>query len=190
MSPPLSNEGFRHLLLTFPAKALKHLYDHYYSSLFAVSIRLTNNPLASQDIVQETFINVWEKRKWLAIQHEKPIQHYLVKVVKNKSITYFKRNLRFSESMRSLNDIFPPTEQSVEITIVQNEVVKELRALIDTFPPRERESLLMHIDQDLSSSEMAKEFGVSRKAINKSLLSAIKRLRRRWQELQEGHSKD
>src|SRR6476469_2181832 len=86
------NERFRKLLLTVPVKAIELLYDHYSESLFRLARNLTKDEVASRDIVQETFTLIWEKRNQLANYHERSIEHYLVRVVKYKSITVFKQS--------------------------------------------------------------------------------------------------
>ena len=73
MSGRIDNERFRKLLLSLPGKALEILYDQYFLDLFRMAKFLTHDDNVAEDIVQETFVHVWENRKKLGRHHEKSI---------------------------------------------------------------------------------------------------------------------
>ena len=183
MSGVVDEERFRNLLLSFPAKAIVFLYDQYYHSLIKIARGLTHDQSASEDIVQETFVHVWENHKLLGQHHDRSIQHYLVRVVKNKSISYYKRMLERQEQKAIyLNGQRLDTrDHSIETDIIQLEINHELRRIIVTFPRREKECLLMKIDEEMTLDQIAKRLNVSKKAVERSLTSANKRLRQYWE---------
>lgn len=181
MPDPINNERFRKLLLSVPTKAIEFLYDSYYHLLIGVSKRLTKNHDASVDIVQETLIHVWDRRSELGQYHDQSIQHYLVRVVRNKSISFFKSNIKVEEGLRHLNGKHRQNSESpIEMKIIEQEVQSEIRQLITSFPKREKECLLMRIDDDMTTAEIAVVLNVSVKAVERSLTSANKRLRQSW----------
>ena len=49
-------------------KALEILYQQYYNSLCISVNRIVDHPVATEDIVQDLFLNLWLKRKSLTIQ--------------------------------------------------------------------------------------------------------------------------
>lgn len=182
MSRFTDNERFRKLLLSYPGKAIQFLYDLYYESLVKISEKLTHNRKASEDVVQETFIHVWEKHQWLGQQHDKSIQHYLIKVVRNKSISFYKKNLRENESHAKYHDgsLASLIEYSTEANIIELEKRTDIRQVIFTFPQREKECLLFSIDEDMGAEQIAERLKISKKAVERSLTSAHKRLRKYW----------
>jgi len=182
MHDQIDNEIFRKILLSYPAKAIEFLYRYYYHSLVSISRSLTHNWRISEDIVQELFVHVWEKHKWLGQHHDKSIRHYLVRVVKNMSITYYKKNFAMEvNKLRYLNgNRVPSVEKSIETNLIESEIYKELREVVAEFPKRERECLLMKIDDEMSINEIALSLNVTRKAVERSLTSARKRLQKYW----------
>ena len=181
MSGIIDNVRFRKLLLAFPAKAIEFLYNEYYHSLILIALRQTHDRRASEDIVQETFVHVWEHYKELGQHHERSIQHYLVRVVKNKAITHFKRTVdQQLQKARYVNGQRFNTGPSVETEMIQLELSREVRKVIVTFPKRERECLLMKMDEEMTVEQMAERLKVSRKAVERSLTSGNKRLRTYW----------
>lgn len=182
MAGIIENERFRKLLLALPAKAIEILYEQYYRSLLRIARNLTHDTKLSEDIVQETFVYVWENHKVLGQFHERSIQHYLVRVVRNKAITQYKRSKHLgeqkSEFLNGSHAVF--SDPSIEALLIKSETSAELRHLISTFPKRERECLLMKLDHELTTDQIATTLKVSKKAVERSLTSANKRLRKQW----------
>ena len=75
---------------------------------------------------------------------------------------------------------FPLNDPSVEANIIELEISREIREIISTFPRREKECLLMKIDKEMTTEQIAVELNVSKKAVERSVTSANKRLRRLW----------
>lgn len=183
MPDRVNNHEIRKLLLSYPGRAIKILWDHYYQSLLKIAFNLTHDRDASKDIVQETFAYLWQNSRKLGQHHERSIQHYLVRIVRNKSITYYNENVAISKRKISLmnGQVFGPADQTVEARIIQLEVTQEILEIIAGFPKRERECLMMKIDEELHNEEIALRLGVGVKAVEKSLTSGKKRLRSRLQ---------
>src|SRR5882672_7613599 len=91
MSETVDNERFRKLLLSSPATAIEILYHQYSQSLQKIAVYFTKDIHVAEDVVEEAFILVWENRKMLSRNHERSILHFLVKVVKYKAISQFKK---------------------------------------------------------------------------------------------------
>jgi RNA polymerase sigma-70 factor (ECF subfamily) len=182
MSEAFDNDRFRKLLLKLPVKAIELLYDHYYDSLLLLARNLTKDEIASKDVVQDTFTHIWEMREQLSKSHERSIEHYLVRVVKYKSITYYHQLKREIVEKRKLvnGHEFSRTEKSIEEKIIRQEVVQQVRELISSFPNRERECLLMRLEDEMQYSQIAEKLGITQKAVERNLTSAYKRLREHW----------
>jgi RNA polymerase sigma-70 factor (ECF subfamily) len=183
MPDHVNNHEIRKLLLSFPKRAIKILFDQYYKSLLKIAFNMTHDRDASKDIVQDTFTYVWQNSRKLGNYHERSIQHYLVRIVRNKSITYYYDNLALSEQkIHLMNEQHVGiTEQSAETRIIQAEVKERILDIIAGFPKRERECLMMKINEELHNDEISLRLGVGVKAVEKSLTSAKKRLRRHLQ---------
>lgn len=183
MPDNVNSHEIRKLLLSFPRRAVRILCDQYYKSLVQIAYNLTHDKDASKDIVQETFAYIWQNAKELGNYHERSIQHYLVRIVRNKSITYYNENVQLSkEKIRFVNgQTYDLQQDSIESRIIQIEVTQEILNIVASFPKRERECLMMKIEDELDNDEISIRLGVGVKAVERSLTSAKKRLRRRLQ---------
>lgn len=178
MSGFLHNERFRHLLNVRPEKAIEILYERYGHILTALAEHFVHDRKAAEDIVQETFIHLWEQHRKLGQPDIRSIEHYLIRVVRNKAITcYNKLSRRRRYKARALQGNreweLPPESRWINM-----EISKEIRGVILTFPRRERECLLMKMDQEYTTQQIAERLKVTTKAVERSLTSAYKRLRK------------
>ena len=174
----IDNDNIRKLLLAYPRKAIKLLYDHYYHVLVGISLKYTGNRAAAEDIVQEVFVLVWEKRHSLVEVHATPIRNFLIRIVKYKSIDFFRRTRTSRTRLSELKALhFSANEASIESLMIETERRIELWQLIAGFPKRERECLRMRFEDELRLEEIAEKLGISRKSVERSLTSGKKRLR-------------
>jgi RNA polymerase sigma factor (sigma-70 family) len=182
MHDSIDSPRFRTLLRLFPHKAIQTLYKSYYHTLLGISLGLTQRLHVAEDIVQDTFIHVLENSHRIHDHHEKSIQHYLVRIVRNKSITVNKaiRTLRHQQTAYLNGHPVKASQKSPEILTIERETADLIRQIIETFPPREKQCLTLHWEQDLTTKQIAKHLDISRKAVQRSITSAKKRLKHYW----------
>ena len=171
------DDHVRKLLFTYPDRAVKILYEKYYHSLLGISCQVTRDLGVSEDIVQEVFVLISDQHKELSQSHSIPLRGYLIKVVKYKSIDYFRRNERISRKLTEIQQRrADEVELPVESQIIRDEETAAFWALIMTFPKRERECLRLRYEENLSPDEIAGRLRISRKSVERSLTSVKKRL--------------
>lgn len=188
MSGSIDNTRFRKLLLAVPAKAIKLLYDRFYEGLVNFALTLVHDRKAAEDIVQETFIHIWEQRRKLGQPDERSIEHYLVRVVRNKAVSRYKDDLKRSQAIAKHGHNLE-RQLSVEQDMISMETTTQIRKLILTFPRRETQCLLLRIDESLTIRQIAARLNVSRKAVERSLTSANKRIRKYFMDIGYGANK-
>jgi RNA polymerase sigma factor (sigma-70 family) len=174
----INNDRFRMLLRSRPKEALELLYKIHYKSLLRLALTLTRDRDAARDVVQETFLHIWANRKELTTHHEKSIEHYLVRVVRNMSVTYFNRKQHIDIDDLTFLKKYKGATNPVEDSIVKRELISEMRFYILTLSMREQQCLLMKMDRGMSLDQIADELAISRKMVEKSQTKALKRLKK------------
>ena len=179
MSDSSENDRLKNLLLFWPERAIKYLYEDYYDNLIRVSERKVHDRKAAEDIVQEAFADVWENRGQLT-QHESLfVVPYLFTVVRNKSINFYKRSLWLHESLIKYRNGHQFNHGLLrEPDLISAEDDKPIWRIIATFPPKEKECLTLKHKENMSNDEIAKHLNISKKAVERSVTSAYKRLRK------------
>jgi len=154
--------------------ALKEAVELYYTSLCVYSVQFTENEDESEDIVQELFVTMWEKRLFDNISN---LKMYLFISVRNKSIAAAKsHNLPLECVDEMENSIY--TEWNDDLT--DDELMRRHRMLEDSLKklsPNEYEVLMQIIVNDRRYKDVAEDMNVSVNTIKIYLKRAMKKLR-------------
>lgn len=153
-------------------QAFTELYNRYKHLLYQFIIRLSHGDHSmAEEIVQETFIIIWENRKKISIEYS--FQSYLKKV---------SRNLFLKETSKRINEELMiariGTTEKVE-NCVDNEVelkmlLEEVERVISLLPPaRQNVYRLKHL-QHLSQKEIANKLGISENTVESHLKQSTK----------------
>ncbi|HYG18907.1 MAG TPA: sigma-70 family RNA polymerase sigma factor, partial [Ohtaekwangia sp.] len=163
----------------YPAKALEILYDLFNNSLFTFACRLTHDEHAARDIVHDTFLHLYENSRKLSTPHESPIERYLIRVVRFKSISYYRRSRHLSlDKLLFLDGTLPFRRNAEDVDTIENEISQQVWEVVRSFPRREQQCLLMRFNEGMSADQIAVRLEVSRKAVERSITSGKKRLRK------------
>lgn len=180
MLSSLDNDQFRKTLLSWPEKAMVLLYQDHYESLMRIADMHTRDRHASQDVLQEVFANIWRKRRKIGQQRNEPIHGYLIRAVQYHAISLYRKNTKTADEethyyyAKAASEVEDPSEA----VIISQEKQSFIRLIVATFPERERQCLLLQIDHSLPVGEIAQRLGISRKAVERSLTSGKKRLKK------------
>lgn len=180
MSAFIENERLKNLLFSWPKEAMEFLYDFYFDNFIIISEKYTHDRETSEEIVQDVFFNVWKNHKVVGQDRGESIQSYIIKAVEYKSISFYyrkeKANASQAQYLNANGNNF--IEHPTEFHIISAEKNLYVRLILSTFPQRERECLLLQIDHGMSVKEIARQLNISKKAVERSLTSARKRLKK------------
>ena len=156
-------------------KAFKELFTRYYVQLCHFALLYVNDQSIAESLVQDVFINIWEKRQSLDIHTS--IKAYLFISVKNRALNY----LRNRPQMLEFEDGHSETESveiySSESNINYSDLKKEINKSIQQLPEKCREIFLLSREENLSYKEIAEKLNISRKTVENQLGIALKKLR-------------
>lgn len=127
----------------------------------------------AEDIVQEVFIKIWEKRDDIRIHST--LKHYLFNSVKNASINYVQRKKDLTTEL-SLSDIKNSTEEK-EDRFVSEEFAAKIDQAIETLPPQCKRIFLLAFIENRTYQEIADTLGLSKNTVKTQMGVAYKLLR-------------
>lgn len=155
--------------------AYKLLYDKYYQTLCNYIYNLCEDKSLSEDIVQDTLINFYVKRKKIKIKTS--LKNYLFKSCYNNFLQYLrKKKIKF-------DDLDTIKWEVISNTMMQEKddkenKLKQLHQCIDELPPKCREILIENKINKVKYKDIAKEKGISIKTVENQMLKALKHLRK------------
>lgn len=155
--------------------AFDALYTRYYEAVFTNAIIVLKNNAAAEDIVQEVFLALWEKRN--ALRHPENIAGWLFVTTSNKSLNYLRRQLRQRLSNtppEALSDIMYVSEDENQLEEAQLQVLQEA---IDSLPPQRKKVFELCKLQGYSYEQAAAALGISKHTIKEHMSDAFHTIR-------------
>ncbi|MDE6272640.1 MAG: sigma-70 family RNA polymerase sigma factor [Muribaculaceae bacterium] len=152
------------------AREFQNIYKKSYMPLCMYALRLTENTDVANDVVQFSFMRVWELLQEGREIHNLPV--YLYRVVRNVALSQMKTDRLY----------IPLPDNSEEIEVTDEDIDTSQRdarlwSAIDSMPPRRREIFLLSKRDGLTYAAIADELGLSVKTVENQMSKALATLR-------------
>lgn len=170
-------------LIRGDAHAFRRIFDAYWPSVYRQVYSRLLNESESQDIVQETFIILWDRRKTLD-GLDNP-EAYLRGIAKNLLNNYFRQNRhRLALEVISI-DRLPDNEAGYihHAQLDANELAGHIQRCILAMPSTMQQCITLARDHDLSTQEIATRLNLSEQTIKNNISYARQRIRHMLQHL-------
>jgi RNA polymerase sigma factor (sigma-70 family) len=179
MSATIQNQQFRNLLLSWPEKAIRFIYEAYYDSLLILSQRLTRDLITAEDVVQEVFAGIWIDHQRFAKNDRQAIEYYLVSAVRKKSRAAFREKERIDAEQvrkeRERSDF--PTDSDI-FKISDSEC---LGMIVERFTTHERRCFHLKYKDGMTVEQIAVNINKSNGFVERRLSKVKKKIRNyRW----------
>lgn len=154
----------------------KSIYDRLAPKLVAFAKSWSGDKVFAEDIVQEAFFQVWQKREKI-IEVDK-IEPLLYTIVRNNLINHYQKKLKEQNYLAAIPDISVDEEETSSNKQRLNLVKKHIEAL----PSKSKKIFLMSKKDGLTYQEIATELSISPKSVEKHISKALKFLRERLKQ--------
>jgi len=155
-------------------RAQYQLYHLYAKQMLNISVRIVNNQMEAEDVLQESFINAFTKIK--NFRGDSSFGSWLKRIVINTSLNVVKRKKHFYEDLKEDQIANEPEENDEkEVSYTIKDIQEALVQLADGY----RVIFSMYMFEDMSHNEIAEELNIS---VNTSK-SQLSRARSKMKEL-------
>lgn len=166
-------------------RAFAVFYDRYRRYLMVAAVSLLEDEMEAQDVVQEFFIDFWQKQLFNKIdpQYNKgdggPIKGYIHRIIYNRCLDRISRRKTRQHRIDRMPvpDIASPPESRIETIEWQQQLGLALQTAIDKVPRLSAEVFRLAYIQHKSRNEIATLMGVSPHTVKNQLMRAVKILR-------------
>ncbi|MBR5175893.1 MAG: RNA polymerase sigma-70 factor [Bacteroidales bacterium] len=157
-------------------------YKRWYFRAIRFAMEYIRDESEAENIVQEVFVNIFEKRK--SLSKDLNLTYYLFSAVKNRCINYLTNRLR-KKSIKLSGDesvfldrlsLAALEEFDVNSTVRDNFEPRFNQAL-DTLPPRCRQIFVMSKIDGKKQDAIAEELGISINTVESQMKIAYAKLR-------------
>ena len=158
-------------------QALAELYDRYGRKVYSLILRAVRDPVAAEDLVQETFLRVWNRARVFDAQRG-GIGPWLLAVARNRAIDYLRSAAGRDRSTVEFEETdHPSLYTGVESGILAAEKIRAVRAALDKLSLEQRRVIELAYFEGLSQSEMALHLGQPLGTVKTWVRAALKALR-------------
>ena len=154
----------------FTKNDLKKLYDEYFESIRGFIYYKCGDIDLADDLVQETFIKVWNKRYDIKME---TVKSFLYTVANNLLMNHFNHQKVVREHQKSANPQGSSISSSPQFQMEETEFEMKLNKAIEALPEDCREVFLMNRIDKLKYTEIAERLNLSVKAIEKRMSKTI-----------------
>ena len=159
------------------AREFKQRFMPHYRLLYRVAYHLTGNAQDAEDLLQDMYLKLWQKRDDL--KEETDTQAYLVTMMKNLFIDQ-RRHKRIDASEDIEAQASPPDERSLDHQIDARDEVRQVEGLIRQLSERDAKIIQMHLIEDRSYEEIESDTGLSQGNIRIIVMRAKKKLKQQF----------
>ena len=160
-------------------QAMADLYDRYGRLAYSLIYRIVHNAGVAEDLVQETFLRVWNQVRAFDPKRG-ALSPWLLTVARNRAIDYLRSvDNRVSQKTFELEKIeHPATFATAEQDILNLDRIRLLKDAFTKLTDQQRVVIEMAYYEGLSQSEMAERIKQPLGTVKTWVRSALKILRR------------
>lgn len=174
-TPLPDEEHLFRLLCNGDRNAFDQIYHTYWQKLFLYVVKVIRDKDAAEDIVQEIFVSLWQRR--MEISNQSTLSGYLFTAARFKGINFIQDQLKKGKHVERLIDHFTSRQDTLNESIE----AKELNTLIDheleKLPSKMREVFVLSRKENLSHKEISEKLQISDKTVKKQINNALKHFR-------------
>lgn len=155
--------------------AFGKLYAHYSEMIYGRLIRLLKDPDIADEIIQDLFLKIWEKRQ--QINSSQSFKSYLYTIAENLVYDYFRKVARDRKLQERFREVTTELYSHTEEDLLNKENKELIDRAIATLPPQRRKAFILCKVEGRSYEEAASLMGVSSSTVSNHLVKATSAIR-------------
>lgn len=157
------------------SNAFSNIFNAYYRDLVIFATRLTKELNQAEEIVQDTFVTLWEERESLKITTS--LKSYLLKSVQNKYIDWFRHKKIVRMHSESVLEKPAQFALNTDSYLLYSELNEQIEKALRLLPEQVSETFRMNRNKGLKYHEIADILGISVRTVEVRIGKALHLLR-------------
>jgi RNA polymerase sigma-70 factor (ECF subfamily) len=179
------SQGEQHLVTQLKGgdqASFRILYSKYAPMLFAFSRRYLKSQEDAEEIVQEVFLRIWDKRE--NIDENLSFSAYVIQAAKHRIYNGFRKKLNEQAYLDFLIVADAPSGNFTENEVDYREIKTKAEIAIKAMPPKRQEIFRLSREGGLKNKEIATKLDISIKTVENQMGQALKYLREELSDYQ------
>ena len=158
-------------------REFKQRFMPHYKLLYRVAYHLTGNVQDAEDLLQDMYLKLWQKRDDLPDEAMK--EAYLVTMMRRLFID--QRRLKRIDTSEDIEaHTSPPDERSLDHQIDSRDEIQQVEGLIRQLSERDAKIIQMHLMEDRTYEEIERDTGLSQGNIRLIVMRAKQKLKQQF----------
>ena len=158
-------------------EALAELYDRYGPMAFRLILRMVRDHGVAEDLVQETFLRVWNRVGGFDSDRG-AVGPWLLAVARNRAIDYLRSRGRRAESPIDLNETeHPALFADLTGDTLNFDLVRQVKRALDQLGAQQREAIELAYFEGMSQTEIAERLGQPLGTVKTWMRRALQQMR-------------
>lgn len=157
--------------------ALTEIFRRHWKPLYLSAFyRLQSHELA-EEIVQDLFAELWEKREKLFSGNECLLIAYLNRAVRNKVLNHIRKLAYDKKYWEYCRQSLPVSETSTDQLAEYNDLQEKLNTAVGHLSEKTKEIFVLHKIKGVPVAKISQQLNLSEKAVGYHLTKSVKELR-------------
>lgn len=158
--------------------AFEALYDRYFYVVYKTAYRLLNSEKRAEDLAQDVFVTLWEKRHKYAHTEIDDVRAYIRGISRNRAIDAIKKSVREQQVKERPQGRTQDGEDTTTQYLNQVEMEMIFHETMTLLPEPRKQIYQMAYD-GVSHKDIAERFNLSLNAVRLHMVAANKLIRSR-----------
>lgn len=169
---PESDEQLFILVKSGNRRAFDIIYDRYWKKLFAYLVKAVKDQDEAEDMVQEVFVSLWQRRA--AIEIHTSLSAYLFSSARLSGLKYMRNRLARQVFHQESGQLTVEEQSGFEAGFEARDLNALFDKEIERLPKKMREVFILSRKEELSHKEIAEKLAISDKTVKKQINNVIK----------------
>lgn len=161
--------------------AFETIFKTHHAHCLAFAAQYTGNRYEAEEVVQQVFLRIWEKREGIEITGS--VKSYLFTAIRNVAVSRWRKQSVQSSREAAFEQMQPVVTEAV---LPGRELEASLQKALQKLPERCREVFLLSRQQQMKYAEIAEVMGIAIKTVENQMGKALKILHTELREYLPG----
>ena len=176
MNPILPDElELLRQLIAGNAESFRKIYECYQGKIFLFTLRLTKSKSEAEEVIQEVFVRLWEKREKIKV--EKNFNAYILTITKNLILNKLKKAAYDKTVQQNIYQNMQALQNTTVDLLIEKELTRLHQQAVDRLSPQKKIVFRLSREEELSYEEIAERLGISKNTVRNQITDSLKSIR-------------
>jgi len=151
--------------------AFREVYNRYWREVFLTAYRKVKSRETAEELTQNLFLSIWQKRKEITILN---LQPWLVGAVKYSVINYYKSQIVHEKYIKHIHITGQSSVSTTEQMTLQADLTDAIEKGVSLLPQKTQQVFKLSRFENRSVKEISRDLNISEKAVEYHITQSLK----------------